>query len=641
MKKNTILIICILSSTFNTLFAKDILYKISDLPKDLKENARSVVRNEEMVFEINSENSATLKVKYAITVLNKNGLEDVEFAENYNKYSHISDIKGRVFDENGEQIKRIKSEDIIDHSAISGYSLYEDRRVKYIDPKTRTIPFTVEYSYEISYNSLYYFPTWVPYKDYNIAIEKSSFKVITPKGFQFRYLEKNLTNKVKISSDVKNDSYYWEVSNLKALIKEPYSYYSREYEPSVTTAANSFELDHYKCDLTSWQNFGNWGYSLEENRNNLPETTKKTIKQLIENANSDIDKIQKVYEYMQSKTRYVSIQIGIGGLQTIDAATVDRLSYGDCKALTNYMKSMLDVAGIKSYATWVSAGNNEPNIIKEFPYDYFSHVFLCIPLKNDTLWLECTNQRLPCGYTGDFTDDRDVLIIDKNASKLVHTKVYGINENQKTCTSQVKLDATGNGNAIITTNYRGLTYEEALATMHSNDVDKKRIISNRLDLPSFELQSSAFKENKAIIPSIEETLKLNLNNYATQQNSRLTFTLNFINRFRYIPERVRNRKTDVFIKRPSLEVDTVIYEFPDNLKVERLPLPVKVESQFGAYNAHSELKGTQLIYIRTLQINKGKFPPTAYADFIDFFEKINTADGIQCSLISPKLITGT
>ena len=162
------------------LMAKEIKYKVADIPKELKENARSVIRNEEIVFELSSISSAVQKVTYAITILNKNGIDDAYFTQYYDKFTHISDIRARVYDENGEQIKRIPADAIIDHSAISGFSIYEDNRVKFIDPKVRTIPFTVEYSYEISYHGLMSYPIWNP-TNYSIAIEKSSFKVLVPK----------------------------------------------------------------------------------------------------------------------------------------------------------------------------------------------------------------------------------------------------------------------------------------------------------------------------------------------------------------------------------------------------------------------------------------------------------------------------
>ena len=171
-----------------SVHANDIKYKVSDIPKELKENARSVVRNEEIVLEVKSLNKAIVNITFAITILNKNVLEDGYFHEFYYKFTKISCIKGRVFDENGEQFKRIPADDILDYSAISGYSTYEDNRVIYIDPKVRNFPFTVEYSYEQSFDGLFSFPSWYPQSEFNIAVEKSSYKATVVKSLTFRYL---------------------------------------------------------------------------------------------------------------------------------------------------------------------------------------------------------------------------------------------------------------------------------------------------------------------------------------------------------------------------------------------------------------------------------------------------------------------
>jgi hypothetical protein len=613
--------------------AGEILYKVSDIPKELKENARSVVRNFEQIFEVNSTSKGELKTTYAITILNKNGIDDANFKEVYSKFLTVTGIKGRVFDEYGVLIKKISADDIRDFSAISGFSIYEDTRVKFIDPEIRNYPFTVEYSYTETYNGLFQYPTWMPLMDYNISVVKSSFKAIVSKGLEFRYHDMNVPVQVSITTSDENKVYYWEVSNLKALEHEPYSPPFREIVPRVLMAPAEFEIEGYPGNASSWMSLGDWDYSLCEGRNVLTEETVSFLKGLIKGCNDDYSKIRKIYEYLQGKVRYVSIQVGIGGWQPIEASTVDRLSYGDCKALTNYMQSMLKAAGINSYQCDVLAGESAASLIESFPYYMFNHVFLCVPSGADTLWLECTNQHYPCGYISDFTDDRDVLLVDKGKSKIVHTKSYTLEDNCESSLSQVTLDESGTGTLQINSVYRGLNYDDILPTYLADDTDKRKMISENLNFPGFQVVNYNYKENRDIIPSIEESLKINFENYLTKLNANYLLLLNCTNRIKGTPANVGNRKTELVSRHAYQDIDTIIYTLPSSLKVESVPAPVNIKTPFGEYSSKTELKGDLLTFVRNFRINKGRYPAASYADFIDFYDKIVVADDLKCVLV--------
>ena len=631
--KVAIILIAFFFILTGSAFTKETKYRVADIPKELKENARSVVRNEEIVLEVKSLSNAVVSVTYAITILNKNGLEDGYFHELYDRITKIKGVKGHIFDENGELIKKIPSEDILDYSAISGFSIYEDNRVKYIDPKVRNFPFTVEYSYEQSFDGLFSFPSWHPQAKYNLAVEKSAYKAVIPKGISFRYLERNTASKVSITSDAENNIYYWEARNLKAMESEPYSVSNQEIFPCMIAAPADFEIDGYKGNLSSWENFGTFVSTLNAGKNILNDDSKKFLNELVSGTSSDVEKVRKIYEYMQGRVRYVSIQIGIGGWQPFDAATVHRLAYGDCKALTNYMKTMLEVVGLKANYCLVNAGETAPMMIREFPSAQFNHAFLCVPLKNDTIWLECTSQRMPCGYIGSFTDDRDILLIDHEKSKVVHSKAYGLADNQETRTSYVKIDANGKGSVEMHTIYKGLKYENILPTFLADDTDKKRRISERMKFPGFQVLNFKYKENRTIIPSIEETLNVDFENYLTSMGSRNFLLMNFSNRNDGSVYSLRSRKTAFCIRRPSVEMDTIIYELPSTLKPETLPKPVSIKNQFGEYQVKVEYLDNKLYYTRMLQLNKGQYPPTEYAGFVDFFDNISMADNMKCALI--------
>lgn len=618
----------------SVLSAKEIKYKVADISKPLKENARSVVRNEEILLNVKSIDKASVNVTYAITILNKNGLDDAIFAEFYDKFSKISGIKARVFDENGEQIKKIPTDEILDYSAIPGFSIYDDNRVKYIDPKIRNFPFTVEYTYEKSWDGFFSYPSWSPQSKFNVAVEKSSYKAIIPKNLNFRYKEKNIPQKVTATSDAESNIYYWEMKNIKALEYEPFSVPKEEIFPEMTAAPADFKIDDYQGNLTSWENFGKFISALNEGKNVLGDDTKKQLNDLVGNTTDDFEKVRKIYEYMQGRTRYVSIQVGIGGWQPFDAATVHRLSYGDCKALANYMKTMLEVVGVKSNYCLVNAGGTAPQMIRDFPSSQFNHAFLCVPLKKDTIWLECTSQRVPCGFLGDFTDDRDILLVDKEKSKVVHTKVYKVEENKNIQSAHLKIDESGKGTAEIHNSYIGLKYDDMLPVYLADDADKKRVISERMKFPNFQILNFKYNEKKSIIPSLDERLSVNFENQLTQMGTTGYFLpVNFTNRTENRPYNMRSRKTDIFVKRPSSEIDTIVYELPASLKPEQLPSPISIKSQFGEYKAQIEYANNQLKYIRYFQLNKGKYPASEYTNFVDYFDKIASADAIKCVLV--------
>jgi hypothetical protein len=168
----------------------------------------------------------------------------------------------------------------------------------------------------------------------------------------------------------------------------------------------------------------------------------------------------------------------------------------------------------------------------------------------------------------------------------------------------------------------------------ADDADKKRVISERMKFPSFQVLNFKYTEQKSIIPSLEERLNINFENNLTQMGTTGYFLpVNFTNRTDSRPYNMRSRKTDIFIKRPSSEIDTIVYELPASLKPERLPSPISIKNQFGEYKAQVEYANNQLKYIRSFQLNKGKYPASEYTNFVDYFDEIASADAIKCVLV--------
>lgn len=622
----------ILLATITMLSAKDAKYPVSEIPASLKENAHTVVRLYQQEVEIKSEKSLVLTVTEARTILNKNGDRNSYFIKTYDSMHKITSLKGKLYDALGKQIRSFGNDDAIDRSAISGFSLYEDRRFKAIDPKYLTYPFTIEYTYQIDYKQTLFIPSW-DHGAENTSFENSTSVVKAPSGYPLRYKEYNLPKGVIKTNVDGKDIYTWSLNNLQARTDEPMTSIINPDYPLVELAPNDFAFGETKGSAESWKDLGIWASVLNVGKDKLPETTIAKIKDITSSCKNDFEKVKTVYEYMQQKTRYVNISIGIGGWQPFEATVVDKFSYGDCKALSNYTKALLSVVGIKSFYTLVQAGKDSKNIDDTFPSSQFNHAMVCVPLENDTIWLECTSQRLPCGFNSDFTDDRQVLLVDSGNSRLVHTRAYSANENSVSRHSVVNFDDESAGTAEVKTVYNGLCYDDILSIYNADNADKKKIITQRIELPTFTLNNFLYTEHRSKNPYFDENLNISISNYIHQLGNNIALLpLNFMNKLTKIPDKVRNRKTGMCIRRPYLENDTVVYQIPTGYKVTDLPGKSDIKGKFGVYTSNTTLQGNSITYTRHFELMKGEFPPEAYAEFRDFLEQVSTADEGVASL---------
>jgi hypothetical protein len=626
-----ILLISFLSIS-SYIYVRDQKYIISDIPKPILAYSKAVIRKSETLFEISGDSKAVLKKVYAVSILNKNGIPLSVFTQVYDKFSSVRNIKATVYDQNGNIVHTGLNTEILDVAANPGYSLYDDFRVKILDPKYGSIPFTVEFSYEISYNGLLSYPSWVLNNEYNVSIEQSSLTVLTPYKFKLRYLERNLNTTVNIFGKDGKIAYEWKVTSLPALQEEPFSLSILENSPAVFLAPGDFEIGGYKGNCESWTNFGKWIKSLSVNKRLLDENTKAKIKLLIANDTSNVEKVRKLYMFMQNKVRYVSIQIGIGGWQPIDAESVNEVSYGDCKALSNYMRALLGVARIKSYYTLVRAGEDAPALFDEFPSNQFNHAIVCVPIKSDTLWLECTDQEIPFGFLGTFTDDRKVLLIGDSGGVVVRTRAYSVSDNTQTRIATVKIEEEGNAESTVSTEYRGLKYDTLRRMLNKDDFDKKKYILGRIRSTRTELKSFNYNENKSGNPSIIEGLQINIPEFGSFVDRKLIFRPNFLNVLSSLPVKVAQRKSLIAIRRSYCEKDSITFLLKIPIKSESKPLNYSLKSDFGEYECRVTFDKEKIYYVRLFKLKKGNYPAINYSSFVDFFDAIQTEDNKQIVL---------
>jgi hypothetical protein len=627
-------------------------YPADAIAPALRENAHAVVRAYDEVVTVKSASQLTKTVHKVVTILDPAGSDTYgELVVSYDALNRINYLRGAVYDAQGRLLHQLRPAEVHDQGlGNAGGSFMTDLRVRYADLRQPATPYTVEFDYEISSENTLFYPNWQPQSEENVSLEGATLQVTTPTALPLRFEEQLLPAGAASAPVVAGSqtTYRWHLPAQPAVEEEPLSPAIDELLPAVHLAPATFEVQGYAGSLASWQSLGLWTYQLGKGRDMLPPALTAKMAQLMVSDPDPRARARKVYEFVQSSTRYVSVQLGLGGWQTAPASAVATGGYGDCKALSNYTCALLKAAGLPAYMALVGAGADEADVRAGFPSSQFNHAILCMPLAArgttpaDTVWLECTSQTEAFGYMGTFTGNRHALLLTPEGGRLVATPRYGAQANRQQRRTDLWLDATGSAKATVRTQRVGLAQDRYAQLLHEADPEEqKKYVANRLRLSHFTITNlrlaAAPVTKPQALPGVVELLGLELPGVGTPAGQRMLLEPNVLGRLAALPAQVGPRQTPLALPPASLSQDTVRMHLPTGFKAENLPQPVQFTSAYGTYTSTcTALPDGTLQYVRQLETRcpaGTTLPATKYTEYQDFRRKISQADHTQVVLI--------
>nr|WP_315198335.1 DUF3857 domain-containing protein [uncultured Flavobacterium sp.] len=619
--------------TTTLFFAQKSEYSVLTISDSLKENANAVVRLNQIDILIGSQRSMNIKKTRIVTVLNEKGIRAIGAVAGYDKRSRIKNIEGTVYDALGNEIKKIKRKDFRDQSAADGFSIFSDDRIIFLDYTPIQYPFTFVFESEYETSTTAYIPVWSPIANYFVSIEKSIINVNYPSNLGFKKKEFNFSNYI-IKKTVDNET---QLSYLAAnILAQKYEVNSPDSKvfPKVMMGLESFNLEGVDGKAKNWKEYGIWfSENILKGTDNLTDETKVKIKSLVGDEKDPIKKARIVYKYMQEKSRYVSIQVGIGGFKPMLANDVDRLGYGDCKALSNYTRAMLEVVGVPSYYTELYGDEDIINIESDFSSLQGNHVVLCIPNGKDYVFLECTSQVNPFGYQANFTDDRDVLIIKPEGGEIVHTKVYEDKENTQIGKGVYSIAENGDFTGKIAIVSQGSQYNQKFHNDKLSPTEMDAFYKNYWStINNLKIKKITFKNDTDKI-SFTENAEITAVNYGNVSANKMMFAVNVFNPLTHSVKRIRNRKNPMEIQRGFVDVDEIEIALPTNFSIEFLPSNVEINGKFGEYKTEIIKKdNNNIVYKRKFFIKKGLYTNKEYDEYRLFMEQISRNDNAKIIL---------
>jgi transglutaminase-like putative cysteine protease len=622
-----------LLSVITSLRAQD--YSAAAISAELKENAAAVLRRSSDKFIQKDINNGSYTVDYVVTILNSRGNHYAAINIHEDFFQELKSFSGEVFDASGKSVKKISKKDLLtiefsfDLATNGRYNLYESHYPTY--------PFTVRYRYEIKCkNGILIYPTVAPAAD-GLSIEKADYILQIPTDYVLR--EKKLNTNIEAQTEVllNGKQYKWSITDWKAVTAERFAPV-RELFPIIYLSPEKFCLRGVCGSMESWATFGLWNASLFKGRDILPQKIIDKVLELTKDITQTKDRVKVLYEYLQATTHYVSIQLGIGGWQPLSATDVAKTGFGDCKALSNYMRALLKVVDIPSCYVVISTKNKR--FFSDYPsFSQVNHVIVMVPLPGDTIWLECTNQTLPFGYIHKSIAGHDALAIDENNAFFCTLPDNNPLDNQEINTVDMYISSDGYAEFNVHSTYKMDVFErmyyklKGLSTKEEND-----ILGSLLAVQKPKVSNYKKIEILTERPEMNIYYTIKCDEYASKTGSRMFIPANpallslkniFIG---------NTREQPIEMKSGIHKADTIRVHIPAGYVIETTPKPTEIKSDYGYFNAQIKEEDGILTYIQILELQPRRYAASEFKDIKDFYNRV---ENFQTSTISLKKVTAS
>ena len=309
--------------------------------------------------------------------------------------------------------------------------------------------------------------------------------------------------------------------------------------------------------------------------------------------------------------------------------------FGDCKALSFYMQTMLRCCGIDS--DYVILNMGEDRLVPDFPsLGTTNHAILAVPMAKDTLWLECTNPEVPLGYVHPKISGNHALIVKKGGSYITRLPKEPDESNVDAIEAKVELRDDGSAVASVTENSRMDFWSDLYGLTRIPEDKRLNEIMARINLPRVTVSDVKIDSDPSPRPSCRMTCKAEASTYASVTGKRLFIP---VNPFRDVKDNssAAKRTNDLYFKDGCVLTDMIVLDVPEGYSVEAYPKDFEFGNEFGSVHfdeSHEKVEGhLRFTFSYKMEKNSGTFPNTSYDAYRAFIRAAAWVYGIKLVLV--------
>ena len=166
--------------------------------------------------------------------------------------------------------------------------------------------------------------------------------------------------------------------------------------------------------FVSWEQIGRWYASLEKDRRAPSPEVRAKAQELTKGLDTEMDKVQALYDYVAKNFRYVSLSLGLGRYQPHAAADVLHDQYGDCKDKHTLLASLLEAEGLHASSVLINSSRKlDPDVPSPSQFDHVI-TMLPMPVTHEEVWMDTTSEVAPFRLLAYTLRNKLALVIPAN-----------------------------------------------------------------------------------------------------------------------------------------------------------------------------------------------------------------------------------
>jgi Flp pilus assembly protein TadD len=427
----------------------------------------------------------------------------------------------------------------------------------------------------------------------------------------------------KITENNGRRIYGWSTSNLSRedATKSDASQVNKKKKKRPDDDIPAVQLTSF----ASWEDVGRWYASLEKDRRVPSAAIRAEADGVTKGLQTDIEKIQALYDYTAKNLRYVSLSLGKGRYQPHSAEEVLHNQYGDCKDKNTLLASLLEAEGFGASSVLINFGRKlDPDIPSPAQ---FNHVITMVPLGKEEIWMDTTTEVAPFRLLSYALRKKQALVImpdgiahleetpaDPSIPDSETLKIDGKVDDGGALEAKIAYEITGDSEIVMRQIFRNAAsaqWQQIVEEMSSREGLGKDVSEVKVSDPSATRES--FKLSYRVVKA----------NYLDQSKKKLELKLPLpVLGLAAADPDAADEPDPIKLGAPNTRHYNIRLELPTKYTVHSL-LPISLKRDYGNYEAVYKLEGNTFTAERKLTVSRSELPSSRVQDYLAFRRSVS------------------